>query len=231
MSEGTSGSFMERYGTPLAVLGGAVIIAFAFAFGGGDRQAGAPTGEAPAVAVDIKDVETNSPYIGNENAPVTMAVWYDFQCSFCKRYDVDTLSKLKATHVDTGKVRIVFKDYQFFPGSEDVAVFGRALWEAHPDQYYTWFSGMMALPTGEGSGLTVAMAKDVATGVAGVNVDRVERLATDKRAEYLAAIQADRAEGTGFGINGTPASIIGTQMLAGAQPLPAVQAALDAELQ
>lgn len=230
MTEGTSGSFMERYGTPLAVLGGAVIIAFAFAFGSGDRAA-APGGGEP-VAVNIDEVKTEgNPFIGNENAPVTMAVWFDYQCSFCKRFDADTISKLKETHVDTGKVKIVFKDYQFFPGSEDVAVFGRAMWEAHPDQYYDWYTAMMALPTGEGSGLTVAMAKEVAAGIEGVNADRVERLATDKRSEYLAVVQADRAEGSAMGINGTPASIVGTQLLAGAQPLTVVSSAIDAELQ
>ena len=216
--------------TPLAVIAGAIIIALAFTLGRGD---GVDRGQNPdqPVAVDIKDVKTEgAPFIGSATAPVTMAVWFDYQCGFCKQYDATTIPAIIASHVDSGKVKIVYKDFQFFPGSEDVAVFGRAMWEAYPDHYYTWHKGVMALPTGEGSGLTVARAKEVAAGIAGVDANRVEQLATEKRAEYLAAVQADRQEGAAFGINGTPSTIIGTMLLAGAQPAEGVAAALDAEL-
>jgi protein-disulfide isomerase len=229
MEKATTGSFMEKYLTPIAVLVGAIIIAGAFAFGRGDSGPVAQ-GEPPQ-PVDIADVTVaGEPFIGDADAPVTMAVWYDFQCSFCKRFDAETIAQLKTSHVDTGKLKIVFKDFQFFPGSEDVAVFGRALWEAYPGQYYDWFTAMMALPAAEGSGLTVAKAKEVAQGIPGVDADRVEALANQNRAKYLAAIQTSRTEGGTFGVTGTPASIVGKQLLGGAQPYATVVAAVDAEL-
>lgn len=219
---------MDKYLTPIAVLAGAIIIAAAFAFGRGDGAA-LQGNNPPAQPVDIADVTVaGEPFLGDANAPATMAIWFDYQCSFCKRYDAETVAQLKASHVDTGKLKIVFKDFQFFPGSEDVAVFGRALWEAYPELHYQWLTGVMALPTGEGSGLTVERAKAVAAGVAGIDVGRVEQLADQKRADYLKAIQASRTEGGTFGITGTPATIIGTQMLGGAQPYATVSAAIDA---
>ncbi|HYF29267.1 MAG TPA: thioredoxin domain-containing protein [Candidatus Paceibacterota bacterium] len=228
MEQAPTGSFWEKYLTPIAVLLGALIIAGALAYGRGDAGPSAQTGNQPVKTVDIKDVKTSgSPSIGNANAPATLAVWFDYQCGYCKRFDAETLSALKASHVDTGKLRIVFKDFQFFPGSEDVGVFGRAVYEAYPDRHYAWFSGMMALPAGE-SGLTVAKAKEVATAV-GLDAARIEQLATQNRAKYLAAVQADKAEGTAFGITGTPASIVGKQLLEGAQPLAAVTAAVEAK--
>ncbi|MEK7511083.1 MAG: thioredoxin domain-containing protein [Patescibacteria group bacterium] len=229
MEKAETGSFLEKYLTPIAVLVGALIIAGAFAFGRGDTAPLAQQGQQPAKVANIADVKTNdSPSIGNKNAPETMAVWFDYQCGFCKKFDEETIAQLKTSHVDTGKLRIVFKDFQFFPGSEDVGVFGRAMWEAYPDQYYAWFSGVMALPAGEGSGLTVARVKDVAAGITGVDANRVEELATENRAKYIAAIQADREEGGVFGITGTPASIVGKQLLEGAQPYATVSAAVDA---
>lgn len=228
MEKADTGSFMDKYMTPIAVLVGALIIAGAFAFGRGDAGLTGQQGAEPTVAVDIADVkEDTGPFIGNENAPETMAVWYDYQCGHCKNYDATTLKELKASHVDTGKLRILLKDFQFFPGSEEVAVFGRAMWEAYPDQHYTWFTGVMALtPNGQ---LTVAQVKDVAAGIPGVDANRVEQLATQNRATYLAAVQADRAEGGTFGVTGTPATIVGKQMLGGAQPYAVVSAAVDAE--
>ena len=228
MEKAENGSFLEKYLTPIAVLLGALIIAGAFAFGRGDAAPAAQQGNQPAKVANIADVKTNdSPSIGNANAPETMAVWFDYQCGHCKNFDAQTISQLKASHVDTGKLRIVFKDFQFFPGSEDVGVFGRAMWEAHPDQYYAWFSGVMALPA-TGSQLSVAQAKEVAAGIAGVDANRVEQLANQNRAKYLAAIQADREEGGTFGVTGTPASIVGKQLLEGAQPYATVSAAVDA---
>ena len=226
MEKVDTGSFMDKYMTPIAVLVGALIIAGAFAFGRGEAGLTGQQGTEPTVAVNIADVKENTgPYIGDKNAPTTMAVWYDYQCGHCKNYDGTTLKELKASHVDTGKLRILLKDFQFFPGSEEVAVFGRAMWEAYPDQHYAWFSGVMAL-TVDGQ-LTVAQVKQVAAGIPGVDAEQVAQLATQKRDAYLAAVKADREEGGTFGVTGTPATIVGKQMLGGAQPYAVVSAAVD----
>ncbi|MBI2023890.1 thioredoxin domain-containing protein [Candidatus Giovannonibacteria bacterium] len=68
------------------------------------------------VDVDIK----NEPFIGDPNAPVTIAYWSDFQCPFCQRFEQNTLPTLVDQYVKTGKVKIVFKDFQFLgPDSQD----------------------------------------------------------------------------------------------------------------
>ncbi len=67
-----------------------------------------------APAVDISKVKIDGePFIGNVNAPVTIAYWYDYQCPFCKRNEEETMPQIVKNYVDTGKVKIVFKDYQF----------------------------------------------------------------------------------------------------------------------
>src|SRR5680860_129693 len=44
--------------------------------------------------VDISKVKTEGqPFIGNSNAPVTMAYWADYQCPFCKRFDGDAITQ------------------------------------------------------------------------------------------------------------------------------------------
>ena len=219
-----AGSFFEKYGTALAVLVGALIIGGAFAFGqGGDRQ---PTPGEP-VAVDIKDVDLDSsPSVGPKSAPVTIAVWFDYQCSFCKQFETTTLKEVVASYGD--QVRIVYKDFQFLgPASNDAALYSRAIWDAHPDRWHEWFAGMFE-SAGE-STLNVASMDALATRL-GLDVERIAKLRTDKAGEYQAAIDADRAEGQAFGINGTPGTIIGTSLIAGAQPFANVKALIDAEL-
>ena len=220
-------AFFEKYGTALAVLVGALIIGGAFAFGqgGGSNPGAAPT----AQAVDIADVKTDtSPFVGSKNAPVTIAVWFDYQCRFCKQFETTTIQDVIRTYGDD--VRIVYKDFQFLGvASNDAALYSRAVWEAYPDRWEEWFTGMFAAgPDSEGT-LSVSEMDTLSTGL-GFDVSRLTSLRSEKRAEYQALIDADRSEGQSFGINGTPGTILGTQLLAGAQPFSTLQPLIEAEL-
>jgi protein-disulfide isomerase len=223
---------LEKYLTPIAVLLGAIVIAMAFAFGGGPT---APTAEAPVggVAVDIKNVKTDtSPSTGSLTAPVVMAVWFDYQCPFCKRFELETLEQVYENYVKSGKVRIVYKDFQFLgPDSTDAALFARAVWDAHPDKFHDWYLAVMTAQDEEHSGFgDLASVETLSRTVDGIDVDRVMTLLTEKKAEYQAAIDADRMEGQSLGITGTPGAIIGTEVVSGAQPYAAVSALIEAEL-
>ncbi len=233
MDDMKNSSAIEKYLTPIAVVVGALIIAGAFAFGSGAKKA--DDGSQPtAQAVNIKDVKiADSPYIGDANAPVTMAIWFDYQCPFCKQLELNVTSQLFDQYVKTGKVKIVFKDFQFLGKDSDTdAEFARAMWEAYPDKYYEWYKAMFVAQDDEGDkGFgDLASVQALTAKIPGVDVAKVTKLMTDKKAEYDAKIAADRAEGQAMGINGTPAIIIGTKLLSGAQPITAVTALLDAEL-
>ncbi len=218
---------LEKYLTPVAVLLGAIIIALAFAFGGGERPATPSSGEP--VAVNIADVRTEtSPSVGSENAPVTIAVWFDFQCSFCKQFEGTTLMEVGRDYVENGQVRIVYKDFQFLgQASFDTALYSRAVWEAAPAVWGEWFAQVMA-GTGEAT-LSKAGLDAISSGL-GIDTARVASLIESNRAAYQAAIDADRNEGQAFGITGTPGTIIGTTMVGGAQPYATVKGLIDAEL-
>lgn len=232
MSDSINPSFLEKYMTPIAVLIGAIVIAVALTMGRGD---GADRNPNPGeqVAVDIKEVKTEgSPSIGSPTAPVVMAVWYDYQCPFCKQFELTTMSEIFTNYVETGKVRVVFKDFQFLgPDSDTAALFARAMWEAYPDRFYEWYVKMAESQDEEHGGFgNLESIKTMTATISGVDVARVESLMNEKKSEYQAAITADRAEGSAFGIQGTPSMIIGTTLLSGAQPTAAVASLIDAEL-
>lgn len=231
-TQGANGSFMEKYLTPIAVIVGALIIAGAFAFGGAGGT-GLGNQPAAAVAVDINDVDiTGDPFIGAADAPVVMAYWFDYQCPFCKQFEQTTMQELYTNYVATGKLKIVIQDFQFLgPDSDDAALFARAVWEAHPDRFYDWFKAMFEAQDEEHGGFGDADSIEALTRtIPGIDTDRVLALIDEKKSEYQAAIAADRAEGQSFGINGTPAMIVGTSMFSGAQPYSAIAPAIDAEL-
>jgi protein-disulfide isomerase len=230
MEKSTSSPALEKYITPIAVVLGAVIIAFALAFGRGGE---APTPNDGTAPVSIEDVKTEvSPSVGEKNAPVTIAMWFDYQCPFCKRFDLDAMKQVYDEYVVNGKVRIIYKDFQFLgPDSMTAGLYARAVWDAYPDKFYEWFTAMMVAQDQEHAGFgDEATVKALTATIAGIDAERVAKLTVDNKAKYEAAMAADRAEGQSLGVNGTPATLIGTQVLSGAQPYAAVKAAIDAEL-
>ncbi len=207
---------VEKYIIPVAFLLGAVVIAVAVAFGGGGATPKASTG-----VVDIKNVSTdNSPYVGSIAAPVTIAVWFDYQCPYCKRFELDTLEKVYTDYVKEGKVRIVYKDFQFLgPDSTDAGLFARAVWDAHPDKFHDWYMAVMTAQDEEHAGFgNLASVAELSRTVDGIDVDRVLKLVSENKTTYQKAMDADRAEAQSFGIKGTPGAIIGTTVIGGAQP-------------
>lgn len=186
------------------------------------------------IPVDIKKVKTQGDaFVGNPNAPVTVAYWFDYQCPFCKRFEDDSITQIMKEYVATGKVKLVFKNYQFLgPDSMVAGLASEAVWEMAPDKFYTWHEAMFAKQDDENGGWgnkadILALTK---TTLGAETAEKVENLMASKEAEYTKLMDEDKNEGTGFGINGTPGAIIGKTLVQGAQPYASVKKLIDAEL-
>ena len=53
----------------------------------------------------------NAQPLGSKVAPVTLVEFGDYQCTYCKRFHLDTKASLLANFVDSGKIRFLFKDF------------------------------------------------------------------------------------------------------------------------
>jgi protein-disulfide isomerase len=227
-----------------AIIGGSLIIGLKSAnIGSGAGAAAAPTAPAKKTA-NIKDVKitANDPYIGNANAPVTLAYWADYQCPFCKAVETGgvpqitvgaSIPTLIKDYVDTGKVRIVFKDYPFL-GNDSItaALYEHAIWEKYPAQFYAWRVAMFKAQDEEGDqgfGDETSILALIRT-IPGMDANVLKALVAQNTAKYTAEIDADRAEGSTLGVQGTPAFITGTQFIDGARPLADFKAAIYSQL-
>jgi len=54
---------------------------------------------------------TNSPTLGNPDAPITIIDFSDFQCFMCARYVKNTEPIINETYIQTGKAKLVFKHF------------------------------------------------------------------------------------------------------------------------
>ncbi|HUO56166.1 MAG TPA: thioredoxin domain-containing protein [Candidatus Paceibacterota bacterium] len=234
--------------TPIAIVIAGVFMSAGLFFGlsHSGAVATAPSGSQPAAAaaVNIANVKTaGEPFVGDPNAPVTMAFWSDYQCPFCKAWETGgvpqipgdaVLPQLMTQYVDTGKLKIVFKDFQFLgPDSTQDGEWARAIWKLYPSQFFAWRTAIYTQAPEENS-LSAAQnlthLEKVTGSVSGINVQAVEADVAKNKSTYDAAMSADEQEGQTVGIQGTPGFVIGTTLISGDEPLANFTSAIDALL-
>ena len=67
----------------------------------------------PISANSILEIAEKDFVIGDENAPITIIEYASLSCSHCANFHVNTLPELIKEFVDTGKAKIVFRDFPF----------------------------------------------------------------------------------------------------------------------
>jgi len=67
---------------------------------------------APARAAIVSDEEAKAEMgLGKADAPVTMIEYSSLGCPHCAAFHLETLPQIKKDYIDTGKVRLVFRDF------------------------------------------------------------------------------------------------------------------------
>jgi len=229
----------NNYIVPVSILIAGLIIAASVYYAGRERVAPQPlpsqdNNQAAATTIDIKNIKTDGEaFIGDTNAPVTMAYWFDFQCPFCQKFEQQTLPTLIDTYVKTGKLKIVFKDLQFLgPDSTTAGLAKRAVWEISPENYFTWQIAMFEHQDEENAGWgnkqdIINLTKTIK----GIDADNVSRLMEEKKQEYQNAMKEDETEIAKIDPRaGTPSFVINKQFISGAQPTSVFTKIIDLEL-
>jgi protein-disulfide isomerase len=71
--------------------------------------------------------------LGNKDAPVTIVEYASLTCPHCGHFATDVLPKLKAKWIDTGKAKLVLRDYPLDEPALRAAMVARC---AAPDKFY-----------------------------------------------------------------------------------------------
>ena len=98
----------------------------------------------PIYGESALDITEKDFVIGNEDAKITIIEYASLSCSHCADFHVNTLETLKKEYIDTGKVRIVFRDYPFnYP-----ALLGSMVLRCIPENYrYDYMNALFKLQT------------------------------------------------------------------------------------
>ncbi len=153
---------------------------------------------------------------GNPEGSITVIEFFDYRCPYCKQ-TADDMEKLIET---TDDVRLVLKELPIL--GPDSTVASQAAIAAVPQGKYLQFH--FALLRSEGK-LDREKVMEIAEDV-GLDVDRLARDMESARVEAI--IDNNRALAREVGVRGTPAFIIGDELVPGAAPLEALEARIEA---
>lgn len=161
------------------------------------------------------------PTLGPSSAPVTLVVFSDFQCPYCRKFS-STVSEVTKKYGE--KVRIVFRQFPLTNIHPDAMRAARAALCAG-DQNRFW--EMEGLLFQDQSNLGIEALKDRAKKL-GLDLN-VFNACLDS-AQKGTQIREDVAAGMAAGADGTPTTFVNGRYLNGAQPLEAISAIIDEEL-
>ncbi|PKH21290.1 copper resistance protein [Enterobacterales bacterium CwR94] len=159
--------------------------------------------------------DAGSPRLGAANAKLVMVSFTDYNCPFCKTFD-PLLEKIVEKYPD---VAVVIKPLPF--RSESSLTSARdalTVWKDNPDKFLALHHRLMAKKGYHDDASIKAAEQKV-----GVTVSQPSK-------ESLDTVNSNLALSQHLGIQGTPATLIGDQMLPGAVSYDQLEAVVKAEL-
>ena len=178
-------------------------------------------------------VSNGSPVLGDPNAPITLVEFGDYQCHYCNVF-FDTIEEdIMRNYVDTGKVKIIFKDYNIIGPDAINASHGahcageqELFWEYHDMLYSNW--------TGENNGWASPHNLTMFANEINVNMEQWTECMDEK--PYAKTIIESNNDAQALELTGTPAFFVITEegkvtKLFGAQPFEIFKKVFDDQLE
>ena len=153
-----------------------------------------------------------APVGGNPKGDVTVVEFFDYNCPYCRRV-APVMEKAEA---DDPKVRVVYKEFPIL-GEGSMFAAKAALAAYRQGKYVAFHQAMMKMKGRASESTVLAVAKQV-----GLDIERLK--ADMKDPEIDKAIQRNLVLAGALRINGTPAFVVGDQIIRGATDLKTLKA-------
>ena len=226
MSDRLMNSNLVGIGIVLLILGG-----------GAFMLVSAVTGQGSADAVNEEINNDNEPFLGSEDAEVTVAYFGDYNCSSCLIFEQNVFPGFEDQLLDNGEVKFVKKNFPVVTHqSPDAAQASRSVWnqvnETDQELFWEWHEHIYNHQEGYGSNwATRDRIVQLPSQIDGLDAEKVR---DDMEQEtYDEQVQRNLDEGRAVGVRGTPTFVVYNELtreseqLVGPQPLTEFETAIE----
>jgi protein-disulfide isomerase len=208
--DGERGVMMRRVLIALAVVVGAVLHASA---------------QGKFIGID------DDPQLGNSDAKVTIIEFGDYQCPSCRAFWRETLPRIKKEYVDTGKVRIVYRDFpidEIHPEATISAIAANCAGDQ--GKYFEFHDKVFREQDRRGRDIVRFKTAELKRWATEIGLDAPMFDECVDAGRHKSEVVKDYNDGAGVGISGTPFFFINGRVIAGAQPFGNFRRVIEEEL-
>ncbi len=157
------------------------------------------------------------PAYGSDDAPVKITYYYDYQCRWCRRFELETVPRLRAL-IEEGRVQLVYKDFVFI-GRDSLKAANAAeciFQEAGNEAFLRFHARLYEEQKTKNTGWVTDELLERIMGGLGLPVEEI--FSCMRAREYEGNVRLDTETGKLHGVTSTPTFIIGGKKISGAQP-------------
>ncbi|UUN27802.1 DsbA family protein [Streptomyces sp. FIT100] len=163
--------------------------------------------------------------VGRADAPVVLIEYADFACGYCGKFARDTAPALVEKYVDSGTLRIEWRNLPIFGAESEAAA--RAAWAAGRQGRFWQFHAAAYAEGAKEKGFGAQRLKELAEEAGVKDLNRFARDAESGAARR--AVAQDQQEAYGLGATSTPSFLVNGRPIAGAQPRETFEQAIAVE--
>lgn len=160
--------------------------------------------------------------LGRDDAPVVMVKYMSLTCPHCRRFMAETFPALRRQYIDTGKVRLVIREFPIGRTSGNATI---ALRCAPMNQYLALYQKFLEQQSAWVSQETRPEAIMKVASQVGMTADQYG--ACVKNQAMIEGLKWVKDRGRQLGIIGTPNFFIGNRLVKAVPGMPEIRAILD----
>ncbi|MER7045126.1 DsbA family protein [Streptomyces jumonjinensis] len=162
--------------------------------------------------------------VGRADAPVVMVEYADFQCGYCGKFARDTEPELIDKYVESGVLRIEWRNFPIFGEESEVAA--RGAWAAGQQGRFWQFHAAAYADGAKEKGFGEDRLKELAEQA---GVKDLDAFAEDLESEAARkSVKRDQEEAYALGATSTPSFLVNGRPISGAQPMDTFVQAIEA---
>ena len=149
--------------------------------------------------------------LGEDQAPVLLEVYSDYQCPFCGRYYIEAIKPMIKDYVDAGKVKLLYKDIAFEgEGSQRAA---EAVHCANDQGKFWEYHDKITTTRYQANNNQIYDKTNLIKAAQELGLDECEFTLCLESGKYTKLVKND-TQGAWSKINGTPTSFLNSKMVA-----------------